>query len=113
MAIETRPLHPLVGVELPGLVLGEARTDAERAELRALWLEHGLLLIRDPDVTPESQIEFSRDFGELEAHPLGAAVRSSEHEELLVLDNRDETQAYVSYYDGRPLAGHLLSLIHI
>lgn len=107
MPIETRPLHPHVGVELPGFVLGAERTPAERAELRSLWLEHGLLLVRDPDVTSESQIAFSRGFGELEAHPLGQTVRSQAHEELLVLDNRDETQAYVSYYDGRPLAGRL------
>jgi len=107
MSIKTCRLHPNVGVELPGFVLGAERSDDELAELRALWLEHGLLLIRDPDVTAESQIAFSRSFGELEAHPLGKTVRSSEHEELLVLDNRDETQAYVSYYDGRPLAGRL------
>ena len=107
MAIETRPLHPNVGVRIPDFVVGAQRSEAERAELRALWLEHGLLLIHDPEVTPESQIAFSRGFGPLEAHPLGKAVRSREHEELLVLDNRDETQAYVSYYDGRPLAGRL------
>jgi taurine dioxygenase len=107
MPLETRSLHPNVGIEIPGLVLGAERSEAERAELRALWLEHGLVLIHDPEVTPESQIAFSRGFGELEAHPLGKTVRSSEHEELLVLDNRDETQAYVSYYDGRPLAGRL------
>jgi len=107
MSLDTRPLHPNLGVEVLGLALGATRSEAERAELRALWLEHGLLLIRDPEVTPESQIAFSRGFGELEVHPLGQTVRSSEHEELLVLDNRDETQAYVSYYDGRPLAGRL------
>ena len=107
MAIETRPLHSHVGVELPSFDLGAERTEAERAELRALWLEHGLLLIHDPGVTEESQIEFSRAFGELEAHPLGDTIRSSDHEELMVLDNRDESQAYVSYYDGRPLAGRL------
>ena len=107
MSIKVRPLHPNVGVELPGFVLAAEQSDDELSELRALWLQHGLLLIRDPDVTAESQIAFSRSFGELEAHPLGKAVRSSEHEELLVLDNRDETQAYVSYYDGRPLAGRL------
>ncbi len=107
MPIETRPLHPHVGIEIPGLVLGAKRSQAERDELRALWLEHGLLLIHDPEVTPESQLQFSRTFGELEAHPLGDTVRSGEFEDLMVLDNRDETQAYVSYYDGRPLAGRL------
>ena len=57
MPLEPRPLHPHVGIEIPGFVLGAEHSDAERAELRALWLEHGLVLIHDPEVTPERQLQ--------------------------------------------------------
>jgi len=50
MTITSRPLHPNVGGELSGFALGAGRSEAEQKELRALWLEHGFLLIHDPRI---------------------------------------------------------------
>ncbi|MGI9286084.1 MAG: TauD/TfdA dioxygenase family protein, partial [Pseudomonadales bacterium] len=69
MSIQISSLNN-VGVEVSGFDINEPISDDLKTELKALWYEHGILLFRNQDITPEKQIEFSRIFGPLEMHPL-------------------------------------------
>jgi len=59
------PLSSALGIEVTGIDVS-ALSDPEFAELRAQWVAaDGLAIIRDQNLTPESQTDFSRRFGPL------------------------------------------------
>ncbi len=64
-ALETRPLHPLLGVEIVGVDV--TRVDAAAFQrIAAAFEEHSVLLFRGQTLDDEAQIAFSRRFGPLE-----------------------------------------------
>ena len=65
MTIETRPLHPLFGVEVLNADVRKL-DDAAFAEVARAFDDHSVLLFRDQSVTDEEQVAFSRRFGPLE-----------------------------------------------
>jgi alpha-ketoglutarate-dependent taurine dioxygenase len=96
-----------VGVEVGGFDINQPIDEELARELVALWDEHGILLFRGQDVTPEKQIAFSRLFGDLEIHPI-AETRSAEYPELFTLVNEPEKEKYMTAsYKGRELVGKL------
>ncbi|MEY3007854.1 MAG: hypothetical protein RI942_2196 [Pseudomonadota bacterium] len=96
-----------VGAEVSGFDIKEPLSDTIKNELRALWDEHGLLLFRNQDITPERQIEFSRTFGPLALHPL-KATRSEANPELFVLENGGENDRFqTAIYKGEAIVGRL------
>jgi len=106
MALETIPLNN-VGVEVRGFDIREPVAPALAQELVRLWNEHGILVFRGQEVTPENQIAFSRIFGELESHPLKATT-SDEYPELFMLVNDPEKEKFVTAsYRGEQIAGRL------
>jgi taurine dioxygenase len=72
------------GRQVLGLASNDIEREAVRRELIDYWINDGLILFRDSDVTPEFQIELSRVFGELEIHPIGE-LRDADHPELITL----------------------------
>src|SRR4051794_20567883 len=87
---------------LPGLTfgctirgLGEAdlKDEQTRAELRERFIDAGLLVFRDSQVTEDFHLELSRVFGELSIHPLAANLAVPGHPELIALryERDDET----------------------
>ena len=66
MTLETRPLHPLFGVEIIGVDVRRVAADVF-ADLVAAFNEHSVLLFRDQRVDDAEQVAFSRRFGPLEA----------------------------------------------
>lgn len=106
MSLTVTPLNN-VGAEIAGFDIREPIDDAVKAELKALWYEHGILLFRNQDITPEKQIEFSRIFGPLELHPLKATT-SEANPELFVLENGGENDKYfTATYHGEEIVGRL------
>ena len=106
MALEAIPLDN-VGVEVRGFDIREPVSEALQRELVELWNEHGILLFRGQDVTPENQIAFSRIFGELETHPLKATT-SDQYPELFMLVNDPEKEKFmIATYRGEQVAGRL------
>jgi len=117
-----------VGVEISGFDITCPIDDALADELVSLWNEHAILLFRGQDVTPQSQIAFSRVFGELEMHPL-AATTSAEYPELFTLVNSPEKEKFMTacykgvdmvnkldwhmdlHYTGKPNRGALLTAV--
>ncbi|RJG00619.1 TauD/TfdA dioxygenase family protein [Noviherbaspirillum sedimenti] len=70
MNIEIKPLSPHIGCEIIGLNLERELTGAERDDVMALWIKHGVLVVRNGGSSPEAQLRFSRLFGTLEPHPV-------------------------------------------
>jgi len=66
--LTTRALPSGIGMEVIGLDATRPLDDATRAELRRLFVEAGVLVLRGAGTTPEAHIEVSRAFGELELH---------------------------------------------
>ena len=68
--LEFSDLAPFMGSEVHGLDINQPMSEDTFALLRRTFSERSLLLVRDEDLTPATQIAFSRRFGELEAHVL-------------------------------------------
>lgn len=106
MTLTVTPLDS-VGVEVSGFDINDPLGDEIKAELKALWYEHAILLFRDQDISPEKQIEFSRIFGPLEMHPLKATT-SGQYPELFVLENGgDKDKFFTARYQGEEIVGRL------
>ncbi len=65
MTLETRRLHPRVGVEVLGVDVTQV-SEAVFGDIVEAFEEHSVLLFRDQRLADEEQIAFSRRFGPLE-----------------------------------------------
>ena len=83
--LQTRRLSNAFGIEVLGVNLRESLSDETITEIRELWNEHGIVLLRGQDITPQQLIEYSRRFGELDLHETLKPFRHPEHPELFVL----------------------------
>lgn len=114
------PLGKACGVCVRGFDVNLPLNDAERAALYELYLEHGLILFRDQELTPEQHIAFSRVFGDLDVHPV-ERIRLAGHPEIIELNysklakpgERSETVGKIVWhsdltYTVRPSKGALL-----
>ncbi len=81
----TRRLSAVFGVEIEGLDLAGRVSDDDIAEIRRLWNECGLVLLRDQRFSMEEHIAFSRRFGTLDLNQTLLPFRHVKHPELLVL----------------------------
>ena len=89
MATETRtirinPISPALGAEIDGVDIAAGVPPQQFAELRQAFVDHGVIFLREQDITPDQHIEFARRWGEInvnrffqavETHPLIAEVR--------------------------------------
>ena len=83
-SIKVELCTPAIGAELSNISLADAALDPDViAEIRALWLKHKVLFLRDQDISPIEQQNFAERFGDLEAHPL--APSHPEADKLLML----------------------------
>ncbi len=106
MSFEISPLEN-VGVEVQGFDITAEFDEDTAATLVELFDEHGILLFRGQDVTPERQIAFSRLFGQLEMHPIKETT-SEDYPELFMLASNPEQEQYLTaYYDGEPVVSRL------
>ena len=95
-ALRLRPLEGGLGAEVIGLQVAEVG-DQEFPALYAAFLTHQLLLFRDQDLPPATQVAFARRFGEVQVHVMDQ-YRAGAHPELYLLSNLDA--------DGRPSGKH-------
>lgn len=70
MTLRTRPLHALFGVEVLDCHIGPELSDAAFQELRHVFEQNSLVLLRNQDLSPKDQESFTRRFRELEYHVL-------------------------------------------
>jgi taurine dioxygenase len=79
--IDLRPLSGVLGAELFGLDLSQALDDTTLEQVRSAFLEHHVLAFRDQDLSPEQQVAFGQNFGELDTHPF--VEMNPEHPKVL------------------------------
>lgn len=89
-AIETREVHPAIGLEVRGIDLSEPLTQAEIAAIKELWRRHLVLIFPNQSLTEDQQIAFTRNFGELDI-TIEDDKKSSKNPEVLRIANVDES----------------------
>ena len=97
--LEYTELTNFMGAEIHGIDLNVPLTESEFADLRRLLADHSLLLMRNQDISPNSQISFSRRFGELEEHVLQNFCLDG-HPEIFVVSNIIENGEHIGAYGG-------------
>ena len=95
--MQTKPVHPLFGIEVEGVSLREATPDHLYPEIRDLFERHSLVLFRSQHLTDEEQTEFSKLFGPLEDRsnirmdgPPKISPVSNVQEDGKLLDEKDQ-----------------------
>lgn len=57
---KVKPLHPVLGCEITGITLAEAVSPAMFAKVYEAFLDYELILFRDVDLPPATQVAFAR-----------------------------------------------------
>jgi taurine dioxygenase len=94
-----QPLDGAFGADVTGIDLGGEVAPSVLAELRRLFHERQLMVIRDQEITPERFLRFARAFGAPQLHIL-AHLRHKEVPEILPLSNIFEDGKPIGVYDG-------------
>ena len=89
--MELRPLTPSFGVEV-------CSPDPDPAELRAALIEHKVLLLRAPELTPDQHMALGRSIGEIEVHAFFPNLGEG-HEQVSVLDSNEGNTATMWHTD--------------
>lgn len=66
---DVHPITPAIGAEITGLDLSLPIEPTALAALRKVWLERKALFFRNQTLTPDQQLVFTRQFGEVEKYP--------------------------------------------
>ena len=99
MDIEVRPQTERgFFAEIYGADLTRIADDVQFDIIKTAHLAHGVIVIRDQDLTPDQQIAFSRRFGELSIHVLEDQLLEG-HPEILLVTNKKEGDRYLGIPD--------------
>ncbi len=103
MALQLRPLSYSLGAEVCGVDASRATSEQAFGEIYRAFLDHGILLLRNQQLTREQHIEFSRRFGELDRHDALPRDRHPQYPELLMVTNEPKPDGSPSdsKYTGR------------
>jgi alpha-ketoglutarate-dependent 2,4-dichlorophenoxyacetate dioxygenase len=102
VALETRPLHALFGVEIVGVDVGRVSDDVFAAIVDA-FNEHSLLLFRGQAIGDDVQVAFSRRFGPLETTIRTVVSQARYRPEISNLANVDDEDRLIPAGDTRNL----------
>ena len=91
------PLHPVLGCEIVGITLADAVREATFDKVYEAFLDYKLILFRNVDLPPATQVAFARRFGEVQVHVMNQYHRTG-HPEIYFLSNVDD--------QGRPNGKH-------
>lgn len=81
--IRLQPISGSLGAIVHGVDLRQPLDAETYAELKRAFLEQLVLFFRDQDITPDQQVAFGRNFGELHIHPFIPSLK--DHKEIIVL----------------------------
>ena len=85
MAIEIRPLSPVLGAEVRGIDLRDTLDDATAKEIADAWGKHQVLLFRGQDISVDDQRRFVGIFGEIQ--PPRSRVNERLHPDIMYVAN--------------------------
>ncbi len=103
MALKLRKLSYPLGAEVCDIDVRAPISESQFGEIYQTFLERGILLFRNQNISRAQHIEFSRRFGELDRHDAFPSDRHPDYPELMVVTNDpapDGTPS-VSRYTGR------------
>jgi taurine dioxygenase len=89
LQLTVQPIAGSIGAEIGGVDLDGDLPDAVIAEIRRVWLDHGVVFFRDQELTPERFLAFAKRIGEpaeypfvpgIDGHPEIIAVTKLPHE---------------------------------
>ncbi|MGE0226340.1 MAG: TauD/TfdA dioxygenase family protein [Acetobacteraceae bacterium] len=72
--IETTPISGALGAEVSGVDLSQDLPEDVLAEIRVALLDHLVIFFRDHSLTPQRQLAFARNWGEIHLHPFMAGM---------------------------------------
>ncbi len=103
MTLKLRKLSYPLGVEVCDIDVAKDISERSFGEIYRAFLDNGILLFRNQDITREQHIEFSRRFGELDRHESLPRDRHPKYPELLMVTNEPKTDGSPSdtKYTGR------------
>ena len=85
-----------IGIEVCGLDPSNI-TEEDKAELRRLFLEYGVLVLRGVNVDSPTHIEITKALGETELHPV-EKLRIEEYPEIILLSSGDDVDEAAGRY---------------
>jgi len=103
MAIKLRKLSYALGAEVCDIDVAKPMSEQDFGAIYKAFLDHGILLFRNQDITREQHIQFSRRFGELDRHEALPRDRHPQYPELLMVTNEPKADGSPSdtKYTGR------------
>ena len=103
MALKLRKLSYPLGAEICDVDVAKPMSEQSFGEIYRAFLDNGILLFRNQDITREQHIEFSRRFGELDRHESLPRDRHPKYRELLMVTNEPKADGSPSdtKYTGR------------
>ncbi len=92
-----------LGVKVCDIDVGAPMSETAFGKIYQAFLDHGILLFRDQDISREQHIEFSRRFGALDKHDALPLDRHPQYPELLLVTNQPNADGTPSNsrYTGR------------
>ena len=113
--LSVQPLSPALGAEIRGVDLAEDLSAEMVAELRRLWLSHGVVFFRDQRLPPAALVQAARRFGEVVEYPFVKGLDEAP-EVIPVLKLPHETSNFggvwhtdTAYLDRPPMATMLVA----
>jgi taurine dioxygenase len=103
MSITLRKLSYGLGVEVCDIDVAAPMSESAFGEIHSAFLDHGILLFRNQNISREQHLAFSRRFGELDRHDAFPSDRHPTIPELMLVTNEPQPDGTpsVSRYTGR------------
>jgi taurine dioxygenase len=103
MSLKLRKLSYALGAEVCDINVSAPMSEAAFGDIYKAFLDNGILLFRNQDITREQHIQFSRRFGELDRHDALPLDRHPQYPELLLVTNEPNADGTPSNsrYTGR------------
>jgi taurine dioxygenase len=88
-----KPFAPALGAEIRGIQLAEGLDEETYRDVRAAFLQFGVLFFKEQaEISPATQVQIGRMFGELHLHP-AAPHMPGYHEVFVIHAHRDSKVA--------------------
>jgi taurine dioxygenase len=86
--ITVQPMCAAAGAVIGGVDLSKPLDGETVSEVRRAFLDHHVIVFRDQDLDPASQIAFTEHFGKVEGHPLYRTPDIAEFPDVIVLEHK-------------------------
>jgi taurine dioxygenase len=93
-----KPLSEALGAEISGINAAEL-DDARFEELRDVFHQNLVVVVKNQDLTPAQQTEFARRFGEIQYH-ISPEYLMKDQPEVMILSNEKQDGEFIGLPDG-------------